>query len=286
MKELLERWLAARDHVAIRSAWQALPTVLQTVGTPYRKLTLHGAAQLAGAMLGERADWLIARSNGAPVYTVNRISGGATLDHVWNITEENQEGLVIHEQRDGLRGVQLILLSSGTVTGRPEGGSVTAVRIFDRDRAAVVPIDVYVFTEVATIGSIDLAPLDLLEVARHFPLPGDHDVATARALVAQIVAEIDAHFDVSTQWAEGTPATPADWYWTGIASHQSFVDGERAVSIGHERAGGITAYVHGLPWGQRCVIYFEAGREPYVVMRFPTAELDRIEARLTTLGKR
>ncbi len=282
--DLLERWLAARDHVAIRAAWEALPVVRRTLATPPRKLTLYGAAKLAGAMLGTRADWLVARHHGTPVFTVNRISDGAFLDHVWNVREPNDETLTIHEQRDGLRGVQLIMISSGTIAGRPEGGGVTAVRVFDRDRAAIVPIDAW-DAEVATIGDVDLSPLDLLEVSRPFTLhAGDHDVATARALVAQLVAEVDAHDDTSTQWGEGIPPSPADWYLPDLTSHQTFVDGSRAVSIGHDRSGRIHAHVHGLAWGQRLMFQLEAGRDHYFAMRFSAEVLDRIEARLAALG--
>ena len=200
------------------------------------------------------------------------------------MNEPNDETLTIHQQRDGLRGVQLIMISSGTITGRPEGGGVNAVRVFDRDRAAVVPIDAW-GAEVATIGDIDLSPLDLLEVSRPFTLhAGDHDVPTARALVAQLVAEVDAHYDTSTLWAEGEPARPADWYLPDMTSHQTFVDGSRAVSIGYDRSGRIHAHVDGLPWGQRFLFQLEAGRYHYLAMRFPSAELDRIEARLAALG--
>lgn len=280
--DLLERWLAARDHVAIRAAWAALPVTLHRIGTGQRSCTLHGAALLAQAMLGERADWLVERSQGTPVYNVLRISDGAVLDHVWNINEKNQENLVIHERRDGLRGVQLVVLSSGTVTGRPEGGAVKAVRIFDRDRAAVVPVETYVPTDVATIGDVDLAPLDLLLSSRPYQLEvREHDVATIRALVAQLVAEVDAHYDTSPQWVEGHAAV--EWY--DMPSAQTFVDGSRGVSITDDRQG-FQAQVLGLTWGQRFRFHLERNGYCSVTMQFPAAELDRIEARLAALGAR
>lgn len=279
--ELLERWLAARDHVAIRAAWAALPVTRHRLGTVQRKCTLHGAALLAEAMLGERADWLVERSQGTPVYDVNRISEGAVLDHVWNIDEKNNESLVIHERRDGLRGVQLVMLSSGTVTGRPEGGAVKAVRIFDRDRAAVVPVETYVETDVATIGDVDLAPLDLLLSSRSYRLEvREHDVATMRALVAQLVSEVDAHYDTSPQWAEGHAAV--EWY--DVASVQ-YVDGSRVVSIAHDQRS-VQAQVLGLNWGQRFRFHLERNGYCNVTMQFSGAQLDRIEERLAALGAR
>ncbi|MBA2544257.1 MAG: hypothetical protein H0V17_31725 [Deltaproteobacteria bacterium] len=284
---LIERWLAARDHTEIRSAWAALPSVLHPLGGPRRDLTLHGAAKLAEAMLGERTDWIVDRTQSAPpVHDVRGISEGAFLDHAWNIDEACDAQLTIHERRDGLRGVQLIMIGSGTITGRPEGGGITVVRVFDRDRAAIVPIEAW-NTPVATIGEVDLAPLDLVMASRSFEIAsGSHDVATARALIAQLTAEVDAHYDTSTLWPEGPIYVDEHhWYEPEVTSMQTFVDGERAVTIVSDRNGRLWAQVYGLPWGHRLGFYLDSRLHGYIAMRFPSADLDRIEARIAAIGK-
>lgn len=285
---LLERWLAAREPIAIRDAFDALPSTRHVVVGGNRKITLQGAAQLAGAMLGERPEWICERQLGPASYQDGGISdGGSYLDHAWRISERSQADLRIHERRDGLCGVQLISVSAGTVPGegRPEGGGMTFVRVFAGARAVSIPIDGYGDQEVAMIGDVDLAPLDLyfrsgpVAIARHTV-----DVATARGLVAQLAAEFDAHYDTSTAWPEGPSLPVPVWYQPDMTSQQTFVSAERAVSVGVDRHGRIDAYVHGLPWGQQLAFQLSTGDAVYVYMRLPTAELDRIEARLAALA--
>ncbi len=284
---LIERWLAARDHAEVRAAWAALPSATHPWGSPHRQPTLHGAAMLADAMLGERADWLAdSRQSLPPVYDDRGIREGSCLDHAWNVNEACDAQLTIHERRDGLRGVQLITVGAGTITGRPEGGGITVVRVFDRDRAAIVPIEAW-NAPVATVGEVDLAPLDLLMASRSFALAtGTHDVATARALIAQLAAEVDAHYDTSTLWPEG-PSVIGEhhWYEPDVTSSQTFVDGERAVTIVNDRTGRLWAQAYGLPWGQRLGFYLDSRLYGYIAMRFPAADLDRIEARIAAIGK-
>ena len=94
----LERWLAARSPIEIRDAFDALPSTRQTMGGVNRKLTVHGAAQLAGAMLGERADWMVEKGLGPATYQDGGISDDGTfLDHAWRIPGRCQTDLRIHD---------------------------------------------------------------------------------------------------------------------------------------------------------------------------------------------
>ncbi len=282
----LERWLAARSPIEIRDAFDALPSTRHTMGGVNRKLTVHGAAQLAGAMLGERADWVCEPPLGPAAYRGGGINDdGSFLDHAWRIPGRCQTDLRIHERRDGLRGVQLISVSAGSVPGEgpPEGGGMMFVRVFDEHRAASVPIDGYSTAEVAVIGDVDLAPLDLFSASGRFAHPGRHDVATARALVAQLLADVDAYFDTSTEWPVGEDLAVPTWHAPDTTSQQTFISGERAVSTSTGRTGDLNAYVHGLPWGWQFGFALSRPSAGYYYMRFPTAELDRIEGRLATL---
>lgn len=283
---LIERWLAARELAEIRSAWAVLPSVIHPAGNNIRKYSLYGAALLAEAMTGHRADWIVDyKLHGAPVYDSRGVADGSVLDHCWNIKERCDAALKIHERRDGLRGVQLISVGAGSISGPPEGGGMVVVRVFDRDRAAIIPIDAW-DTPVATIGEVDLAPLDLLTRTGHFYIDtGSLDVATARALTAQLAAEIDAHYDTSPLWAEGAAEPQGDWYMPDNAPRQTFRDGERAVTIAREGDYKIWAEVHGLPWGQRLGFSLTQGLAGYFLLRFSNADLDRIEARISAIGR-
>jgi hypothetical protein len=252
----------------VRSAWQSLAAQRHEVGRRGRELTLHGAAQLAGAMLGTRADWIVKPDRPAD-YRYDDVSDGSFVDDAWDVTGPCRETWDLHEQRDGDRGVQLLAVTSGTIEGRPEGGGVNVVRIFDGARAASVTLS---SNNVSTVGAIDLAPLDLYRAGQGFTVDAAvPEVDMLRALVAQLAGELDAHYDTSPAWPSADGLT--------------FRDGERAVELRHNNwyPRSMIA-VHGLPWGHQLDIYLQDGRGSLGV-QLPDADIDRVFARLATIAK-
>jgi hypothetical protein len=278
---MLERWLDARDALSLRRAWTALAPVRRVVSHPHRWLTVHGAAELAGAMTGVRAEWIVDLGGQKPTYQIDRDTEGCFVDLVWDVGGPINEGWTLHERREGARGVQVLTVSCGTIEGRPEGGVATVVRVFDRDRAASVVIGSNV---VATIGDVDLAPLDLYLFSQYFEMPatGEH-VEMVRGFVAQLAAELDAYFDTSSLWTL-TGRTAKD-----LTVEHTFGDGERALTIAVKRGKHpqTTAEVHGLPWGHKIELSISPqadGVSGYVVVRLPDADIDRVMARLGAIA--
>jgi hypothetical protein len=275
---MLEGWLEARDGAAVRSAWTALAPRVHEVAHGRRELTMEGAALLAAAMLGERADWIVdLQPSVRPDFHLDQVVYDGFFDHVCDFTRaRSRERWNLHERHDGTRGVQVVNVVFESVDGRPEGVSMTVVRVFDRDRAASVHIH---GTTVATIGEVDLSPLELQSNVQSFELTTTLDSEMLRGLVAQLAAEVDAHYDTSTLWPTVAPGT--------------FADGERRVTIGaadgHNFVNGMTnARVHGLPWGHKLDVSLEPrprGAKGYIALRLPAAQIDRVIARLSALAK-
>lgn len=277
----LEAWLTARDPDTLRRTWKALPARVHPVGDIQRKIDLYSAIALARSM-GFDAAWMLDLHNQLPIYDAQRLGTSTYLDHCWDVTDELRENLRIYEHRDGLHGVQLVQISAGTVTGRPEGGGVNVVRIVDGTRAAVIAIE----QNVATIGDIDLSPLELRMYSSSFTLASKTaDVETARALVAQLAGELDAHFDTSTQWPAGAPYPPGDWYADSAWNRQTFVAGDRAVTVSVDDHQRVWAQVHGLPWGHRLGFQLTTS-SGFLTMRLPNADLDRVLARIRVISAR
>ena len=267
---MLEPWLEARDAEAVRRAWTALAPRRHEFSNRNRCLTFQGAALLAEAMLGKRADWIVeSRNRRPPEFEVARIVDASFVDGVWNVVDKCRETWSLHEQREGLRGVQVVFVEAGTVVGRPEGGGQTFVRVFDRDRAASITID---SNYVSTIGEVDLAPLDLLGFAEPFS-SSSYDVDALRGVVAQIASELDAHFDTSPQWPEVDRRRPDD------DSYRVYGDGHRSVAIRVARHADPRVTVHGLPWGHDLQLSYG-----YVRGRLPNAAIDRVIARLASIS--
>jgi hypothetical protein len=266
----IERWLAARSAAALRLAWAELAPRRRDLAQRDRRLTLHGAAQLAGAVLGERADWLVAPSPGAPSFEVDRIVGDCFFDDAWDTRQRCNETWRLVERRAGDRGVQLATISCGSADGRPEGGSATVVRIFAPDRAASLVIET---AKVSTIGELELAPLDLLRFSQAFALASVRDPIDAlRGLVALLATELDARFDTSAIWPRLEP--PA-------AGLERFGDADRSLAIRHD-AGTYprtTAEVHGLPWGHQLAVVLQ-GSQGHAYGQLPNTDIDHVLARL------
>lgn len=271
MLPMLESWLAARDAASVRAAWAALSPRPHLIGArPDRTLTLHGAARLAEAMLGERADWIVDVTR-PPDYEVDRVVGDTYFDEIWNGPQPCHETWRLWEQRDGDRGVQLANIGAGSISGQPDGGGQVFVRVFDRDRAASIAIDT---RRVSTIGDVDLAALDLLSFNAPLAIASTTThVETLRGLLGQLGAELDAHYATSLHWPR------VDGGGAG-ADRQTFGEGERAISIAHDRSyGWILARVEGLPWGQQLDVHLGLdGGQTYLHGRLPDAAIDRVAA--------
>jgi hypothetical protein len=266
---MLERWLAARDADTLRSAWTALAPRRHVVTQPPRHVTAYGAALLAQAMLGERPDWILERWPRNPDYHSDNVVGACFVDDAWDMGRCH-EIWDLWERRTGTRGIQVVSVGCGTVEGRPEGGSQTVVRVFDHDRAASILLE---SQRVSTIGEIDLAPLDLFSHSDYFG-PVEPSIEMLRGLVAQVAGEVDAHYDTSTAWQPTTPGA------------MTFADGERSIEIAKDAYNKLTATVHGLPWGHQIAMSITAtGSQGYAWVRLPTADIDRLFARLATIGK-
>ena len=266
---MLEAWLEARDADSVRRAWTALAPRRHTFAKN-RKLTFHGAALLAEAMLGTRADWILeSRKRRPPEFEVDRIVDESFVDGGWVMTGRSRETWKLHEQRDEVGGVQVLLVECSSIVGQPEGGGQTFVRVFDGDRAVSIAID---RDQVWTIGEVDLAPLDLLDFLEYFS-PSSYDIDALRGLVAQVVTELDAHFDTSPLWREIDRRREADH------EYRVFGDLPRSVAIRLDRHATPSVSVHGLPWGH--ALKFAHG---YVRGRLPNADIDRVLARLAAIS--
>ena len=270
---MFEPWLSARDAVSMRDAWSRLAPKRHELPDRGRQLTLHGAAELAAAMLGERASWIVECDRTTPDYhSAGASDVGFALDDAWDMTSECSVTWDVWERP----GVQVVRIGAGSLSGPPEGGSHTVVRVYAGDRAASVVIDTNI---VSTVGAVDLAPLDLLGYSGSFKLAEPATIELARGVLAHLAAEHDAHFDTSAQWP-----------LAGGTSRQAFPDGERTVAI--TESGGHINQIRATAepaWGTQIVVQinaYDGGTNGGVYLRLPTAAIDRVLARLGVLEGR
>lgn len=165
---MLERWLDARAADDVRTAWTALAPTRHEFSTRDRTLTMYGAARLAEAMLGKRPDWITNVYSRPTVFQSRGDVEAVFLENAWDVNQYVNESWDVYEERDGAHGVQVVMVGVGSASGQPDGSSETVVRIFDSDRAASMRIGSNI---VSTIGTVDLAPLDLLRFSHSHPLP-------------------------------------------------------------------------------------------------------------------
>lgn len=104
MRAEIDRWLAARDAASLQVAWTALAPSIHTCALD-RRYTMHGATQLAGAMLGP--EWKFALETAKPVFERDRVVEHVFVDLAWDLTGRHREHWRLNEKRDGGRGVQL-----------------------------------------------------------------------------------------------------------------------------------------------------------------------------------
>ncbi|MCW5801377.1 MAG: hypothetical protein KIT31_03125 [Deltaproteobacteria bacterium] len=295
----LGAWLDARDGAAVAQAWARLGAKRVELGGDRWTITPHAAAHFAAAFLGwplERVMWLAAGEEELPppTFATRGTVARCFLDQAVDRSEECFETWRIRELVDGARGVQHVSLEYLYDDGsrEPAGGSVTLVRVFDRARG--IGASIQTWRDVWTIGDVDLAALDLFAGEVHFRIAWKpYALDGVRGFLAQLAAELDAHYDVSATWP-GTvtehevEGTAVRWYtWR-------FSSGERAIEIVEHRyrddgvpeTGSIRATVHGLPWGHVLVAHLSDdahGVEGWLKLRLPRAHGDAVRARLASI---
>src|SRR5262249_45646471 len=132
---------------------------------------------------------------------------------------------------------------------------------FDRSTSRGVSVHVG-STKAWTIGEpTDLAPLDLFAQRTSFKLAWQrYDLDSLRGFLAQLAADLDAHFDTCTTWPGGVTADQIiddrDYNVRIRRRVQRFESGPYAIELdelldpdGKKETGWLTATVHGLPWG-------------------------------------
>jgi hypothetical protein len=267
-------WLDARDSETLARVWSGLDKNLVEVGAPDWDITVHGAAQLAAAVLAwpiERLAWLALPDEEmpAPTFETKRTVERCFVELGIDLHGACYESWTIREECEGGRGVQHVSVGyahhdDGTREGG--GGSKRVVRVFDR--AAGIGASIGIGSRsVATIGEINVAALDLFHRYQFFSVPGwkvDHD--GLRGLFAQLASEVDAHFDVSTSWPAGRGGR--------------FESGTFAVELS-PRHGGLSATAHGLPWGHALSIWIDESSHGSVELCLPLAVGQAVLARLS-----
>jgi len=299
---VFDEWLDARDGESMRSAWAALaPTTHEVaeLGSGW-SVTAHAAAQLAHAFLGwplDRLDWLCrpldeVRELAHRTFSAERDVTFSFLDNAFSVREACHETLTIYEDTDGPRGVQHILggFDIPGATGWDAGGGAVVVRIFDREKqigASVITSTRY----VSTIGDIDLARLELFTKNDMFRVPKPRDsLAFVRGVIAQLGAEIDAHYDVSTEWpgrvVRDFPITTDGMH---LVQHRFEAQG-RAVTVSEQTYPDgrdvVRAELEGLPWGHDLWVSIDTrpeGSRGQICMRMPIELGKRVFARLDTI---
>ena len=300
-------WLEARDSAALERAWTALAPVHNALGRAGWHLDGFGAAQLASSFLGvplDRLHWLTRTGDALrddatapPPELVDRNAAEfCFVDDALDIRAACYEHWQLRELVIGDRGVQL--LTVGYRLDEQSGDTGTVIRIFDR--AAQRGASIYCGSQrVSTIGDVDLGPLDLFVHTATFRNAAwkTHDLATTRGLVAQLAAEIDAHYDVSSAWpgriVDEQELLDVRRERVRITDHRFEADA-RAITITeqHHAEGSwdewswTHAAVEGLPWGHALAVDIHtkpSGTFGHVTVRLPLALGERVIARLTTI---
>lgn len=295
-------WLDARDSAALARAWTALEPAHHAFGHAGWAVNAFGATQLASHFLGvprERLQWLTLDDDGPPLVSLERAATHCFLENAIDVHAALAEHWQVREWADGSRGVQLVTVGYRVADGYGETGTAaTVVRIFDRD--ARIGASIHCGSQrVSTIGALDLGPLDLLEHTATFRNPAwkKHDLATTRGLVAQLAAELDAHFDVSAAWPgriiDEQELLDVRRERVRITNHH-FEAGPRAVTIAEqhhaEDAWDEWSWTHaaalGLPWGHALEVAVNtkpSGAFGHVSVRLPLALGERVVARLAAI---
>lgn len=178
----------------------------------------------------------------------------------------------------------------GTGGRDPSGARATVLRVFDDARACAVVLG---GRTAWTIGAaIDLAPLDLLDFSTtELAVPWAYDATAIRALIAQLAAEADAHFDTSATWPGATTDRRTFPEADGLQLHaQRFAAGAHAVEVVEHTYGtgrrSVRAALHGLPWGHEVAVFLDeedARLAGHLRVRLPRAAIASLALRLEAL---
>jgi hypothetical protein len=310
-------WLDARDSATVEREWATLGAKKVQIGewSP-RTLSVRpeGVALLAASFLGcspDRFAWFATERYAdpktwpAPTFEVGHQVSRSFLDHELDIRQEDcSEVWAIREAIDGSRGVQHITIdcSWGPMTREGgEGRSMTFVRVFDRSTSRAVSIPLW-HPAVWMIGEpFDLVSLDLFAQRTDFKLPWKrYSPDSLRGFLAQLTADLDAHFDTSTTWPGGLTKDEIidnrEYNFRVRKRIYRFESAPFAIELdelldpdGKEETGWLTVEVSGLPWGHEVSARIDSTKDPvwgvsgWVDLTLPRAQLDATLARLAAI---
>ena len=323
-----DAWLDARDGETLARAWAALGATKVELGVhPDMVLFFQpaGVAALAAAWLGwtldrfawfgktdvdDQEDLTLALDPGPePIFQEGRMVTRCFLDGAVDVREECDEHFVVQEIREGARGVQVVIVLYASGPMAREGGlgdGARVLRLFDRSTGHGLSVQ-FPSREVYLIGggSFDLSPLDLFAHRVSYKLPWTTiELAAVRGFIAQLAADLDAHFDTSAEWEGGVTLDEV------LVSYESklrtrrrelrFASGPYAIELGENLDPDVVddatsmfwVDVRGLPSGHRIGVRIALSGEPgeypvdgWIDFTLPLAQLEAAVARAATIPK-
>lgn len=312
-----EGWLDARDSATVEREWMTLGAKKVQIGewSP-RTLSVRpeGVALLAAAVFGcspARFAWFATERNAdprtwpPPTFEGGHVVSRTFLDHELDLRQEDcHETWHIREVIEGARGVQHITIdcSWGPMTREGgEGRSMTIVRVFDRSTSRAVSIPLW-HPAVWSIGEpFDLSPLDLFAQRTNFKLPWkQYAPDSLRGFLAQLTADLDAHFDTCTTWPGGITKDEIiddrEYNFRVRRRIYRFESAPYAIELdelldpdGKKETGSLGVKVFGLPWGHQVSARIDSPDDPvygvggWVDLTLPRAQLDATLARLAAV---
>lgn len=318
-------WLDARDGETLARAWASLGATKVEMGVhPDMVLFFQpaGVAALAAAWLGctpDRFAWfgktelddqkdltLELDPGPEPTFQEGRMVTRCFLDGAVDVREACDEHFVLQEIREGARGVQLVtaLYIIGPMTREGgNGGGARVLRLFDRSTGHGLSVQ-FPSREVYTIGgSFDLSPLDLFAHRVGYKLPWTTiELAAVRGFIAQLAADLDAHFDTSAEWEGGvTRDEVLVSYESNVRTRRRelrFASGPYAIELGENLDPDVVDAATSMCWvdvrgvssghrlGVRIALSGEPGEYPvdgWIDFRLPLAQLEAAVARAATI---
>lgn len=307
-----EGWLDARDGDTLAREWGTLGVRGVELGVHPRfvlGIQPEAAALLAAAWLGcsvEQFSWVIKEEGKAlperppPIFEVGREVARCFFDGELCTEADLSERWIIHEVREGARGIQFAVIDyfyGQQTRDGGGGGSATIVRLFDRNTGRGASVRLW-SNEAFTIGEIDLAPLDLFAHRVSYKLPQPKlELAAIRGFVAQLTADLDAHFDTSTEWEGGVTRdeilTSEEYNFKSRRRELVFRSGPYSIELGEnldaddpdDDSAMFWIVVRGLPAGHEVNIRIALSHEPdfpidgWIDFTLPLAQLEAAVAR-------
>jgi hypothetical protein len=290
-------WLDARDAATAAREWETLDAKGVQIGID-RSTRPDAVAVLAASFLGhppDRFKWFMAEpweSEQLPPAT-SRTGGEVprlVFDGVVLCDHDCGHSVEIREVVEGTRGMQHIKVEWywGDFTREGgNGGGATFVRVFDRISRRAASIRTHHETAWMIGDAIDLAPLDLFGKRVELELTWKtYGVDMVRGLVAQLAADLDAHFATSTTWPGGMIMERINEVGDQRFRQRDFRYASGAFAIGVSEfvdlavndAGRTSFVVEGLPKGWlRGSLDTVTG---WIDLRLPRAQLDATLDRL------